>query len=98
VVLPLVFEKEAPVISPASRMHSNTGGRWSAMCGRCLLSSPTVAAMSAEATWEHLTTLGWRWYVSEFGGPGYAECGACSKADHSLSAAVKRAHKSRKRK
>ena len=52
--------------------------------------------MSAEATWEHLTTLGWRWYVSEFGGVGYAECAACSKVDHSIALAVQRAHRSRK--
>ena len=96
--MPRVLEKEAPVISPASRMRALTGGRWSAMCGRCLHSSPMVAPMSAEATWEYLTTIGWRWYVSEFGGEGYAECGACSKADHSIGLAVERAHRSRKMK
>ncbi len=68
------------------------------MCGRCMQTSVPVEAPTPEAAWAQLEAIGWRWYVSQYGGRGYAECQTCSGQAHDVDADVKRAHTARKRK
>ena len=77
------------------RLRTLSDGRYEAVCGGCLASSAPIRAVDAFLAWAELLALGWR--TSEPVGR-YPLCPVCAVADRSIEAAVKRAHKSRKRK
>ena len=78
-----VSEVEQPTL------HALVGGRWSLLCGRCMLPSVPVDGPEAEQAWAMLKRLGWSYYWP--GGnknlTGYALCPKCS---HEPEAPVKK--------
>ena len=78
-------------------MHHLADGAWNTMCGRCMRNSEPVQAASQLDAWTSLKGIGWRWYISQYGGRGYPECPSCAAAPHDVDAEVKSAMKSPKR-
>ncbi len=60
-------------------MHSIRGGRFEAMCGKCLQRSVSLPADTAEQKWAELLNLGWTLYKAKTGTREYALCPACTK-------------------
>lgn len=76
----------------------NDGGPFYTVCGRCLSTSTFLANVDAETASAALMEAGWTSHEARPGAQPYALCPACTATPFSLDAAVKRAHKSRKRK
>ena len=60
-------------------MHPIRGGRFEAMCGKCLQRSVTLPADTEEQTWAELQKIGWTLYKAKTGTREYALCPACTK-------------------
>jgi hypothetical protein len=80
-------------------LHRVNETRYRGWCGRCLKFSEYVDGDITEA-WAHLEKIGWSIYspAATWGSRPYAICPVCTTTPFSIELAVKRAHRSRKRK
>ncbi|HEY5146300.1 MAG TPA: hypothetical protein VII82_06020 [Polyangiaceae bacterium] len=72
---------ENMVVTYVPDLHRLTGGRFEAICGKCLRTSESVHAMDASRAWGALLQVGWSLYTSEvMAGRSYAICPSCTAA------------------
>ena len=70
-----------PTAAPSGlNIRPLTGGRWEAVCGRCLSTSTPTPSVDASQAWAVLQRDGWQHFVSEYRGSGYAICPPCAHA------------------
>jgi hypothetical protein len=75
-----------------------TGGRFQARCHFCKCESTSVLAATRDEAWSELTRLGWGPYQPVPAAIVKALCNSCLVKEIELQAAVKRAHRARRRK
>jgi hypothetical protein len=85
------------VPEPLPEIRALTESRWEATCGKCLRHSVPVPATSPENAWATLKALGWSYYVSKYGGRGYALCKTCTQSPPDSDADAREVRRKRKR-